>query len=178
MNTKEVRFLAISAPLFFSAIVCMALASSRCYAQNSNPSEAYSGFFRYEKGIRVDYEKNKANGDFKEDTITKTAVLHILIAPNQNEAQISLSYGKGANGREDNTWKGLVLRRSPDMIAILCAFGDDTEKFENYVIYPKEGVGFSITYSSFFGVNLFQRDLHPNLPFGSASIIQLKKLEQ
>jgi len=165
--------------LFCFALVCMVLASPvGSYAQNTKSSEAYSGFFRYEKGVRVDYEKNKTEGDFKDDTITKTAVLHILIPPNQNEAQISLSYGKGANGRKDDTWSGMVIRRSPDMISILCAFGDNSEKFENYVLYPKQNVGFAITYSSYFGVDVLQRDLHPNLPFGSASIIQLKKLEQ
>lgn len=178
MNTKEGIFRAISAPLFFIAIVWMVLAPSRGYAQNTNSSEAYSGFFRHDKGVRVDYEKGKTDGNFQEDTISKTAVLHILIPPNQNKAQISLTYGKGANGREDDTWNGLVIRRSPDMIAIVCAFGDDREKFTNYVIYPKQGVGFSITYSSYFGVSIMQRDLHPDLPFGSASIIQLKKLEQ
>ena len=147
-----------------------------CWSQVSQSSDTYSGFFRYEKGVRVVYEKDKTEGAFQEDTITKSAVLHILIPKDENKAQISLAYGQGAQGRQDTTWNGLVIHRSPDMIAILSSFGADCDKLENYVIYPKQGVGFSIIYSAYMGADVILRQ--PNFPFGSANIIQLKKLEQ
>jgi len=146
-----------------------------CWAQNTQTNDSYSVFFQFDKGVRADYEKNKSSATFQEDTITKTAILHILIPQNQNKAQISLSYGKGANGREDDSWEGVVIRRTPDMITILCSFGEDRDKFINYVIYPKQGVGFSITYSAYLGSDVVGR-ASGDFPFGSALIIPFKKL--
>jgi len=47
-------------------------------------------------------------------------VMHILIPQDSSDAQISLTYGKGEEGREDQSYSGIVIHHTKDMISIVC----------------------------------------------------------
>ncbi len=141
-------------------------------------AEPFSAFFRYESGPRIDFTGEHPKGELSDDKISETAVLHILI-PDEgsgNIAQVSLAYGKGAEGRQDTSFRGVVFHRTEDMISIICAFGE-ADKIENLVVYPKKGIGFQITHSAYLGSALMKAlaDTKPTVPFATASILRLRQ---
>ncbi len=146
----------------------------------SAPAQQFSAFFRYEKGPRIDFSAATPKGASSEDGLPESAVLHILIPKEGNTAQVSLTYGKTANDREDQSYAGVVVHRTADMISIICVFGDQVDKIENLVIFPKKGVGFYISHSAYLGSEVMKAIAaeKAEIPYGSASIFRLRQFKE
>ena len=144
-------------------------------------AQQFSVFYRYEKGPRIDFTASHPEGENTEDSLTGAAILHVLIPSNSTTAQISLSYGKDAKGREDQSYSGMVVHRSEDMISIITLF-DGSDKVENLVLYPNKGVGFYIKHSAYLGMPLMKQlaisEKDPKIPYASASIVRLRQFRQ
>ena len=132
-------------------------------------AQQYSGFFRYDTGTRIDFSDKNPKGAISEDSMTASAILHVLIPADGKRASISLAYGKDADGREDQSYTGVVIKRSEDMITIVCGFDDDVDKIETIVIFPPKKVGLAISNSAYFGRGPLMKALaqtKPELPYG------------
>ena len=139
-------------------------------------ADSLSMFFRYEVGTRVDFFSADRPPETAADNMGGSAVLHVLIPEDAERAIISLTYGKDAKGRSDQTYPGLVAHRSVDMITILVPFGDKVDKMETIVLYPQKGSGFALSHSAFLGrgeVVKAMAEASPGLPFGSVTVFPL-----
>lgn len=149
-----------------------------CSAGTAQP---YSAFFRYEPGIRIDLSDQNPKGDVSVDTMTNSAILHILVGQDGKTANVSLAYGKGAEGREDQTYSGVVVHRTEDMITIVCGFGREVDKVETITIFPEKKAGFLMGHSAYFGRGPIMKavaETKPQVPFGSVSILCLRQFER
>jgi len=159
-------------------ILSILLIISFCNAEE--PSEGFSGFFRFNEGKRIDYSAEHPEGKVDSDTITQTAVLSIHIPENSKVATFNLTYGKDTDQfRQDDTWQGVIAQRGKHMLTIFCdhSVGNSMrEKVSTYVIYPERGVGFCITHSAWIGMP--DMEGNPALPFGSASILKINQLRK
>ncbi|MDZ4816010.1 MAG: hypothetical protein SGI71_07060 [Verrucomicrobiota bacterium] len=129
--------------------------------------------------LEFDLSPAKPKGMPSEDSFPNNTVLHVFIPENSKDAQISLTYGKDAEQREDKSYGGTVIHRSDDMVSIVCKFGN-ADKVENYVIYPNKGTGFLITYSSYLGSDYLKQIsvANPEIAYGTMSAFRLFKLEK
>jgi hypothetical protein len=148
------------------------------HAQTTSAREEFSCFYQYQQGFRCDYSSKAPQGEFERDNIS-SAILHIFIPASSSTATISITYGKeGIGAGRDNTWSGTVLHRTDSMISIYADLGDDRDKIEHYVLFPKKGVGFSLGGSAFMGFPPMLQQRVDDLPYGSASVLRLVKYKQ
>ena len=142
-------------------------------------SEQFSMFFRYGNGTRIDISPDSPEGKSSADNFPDSAVMHILIPKDSGDAQISLTYGKGAEGREDLSYSGIVIHHTEDMISIVCKF-EGADKIENIVIYPSKESAFLIVHSAYLGSDLMKAMSSTNtkIPHGTVSMFRLHKLQK
>ncbi len=144
-------------------------------------AQAYSAFFRYEEGKRIDYSTGNLNGEETADKLPKNTLLHISTNPDGKTAKISITYGKNENPyQQDLEWTAYVIKYSEDMISLMAIFGDESNKIEQYVIYPKHGNGFILTHSAFLGDPL-AKVLSANdstFPYGTAMLFRIKQFKE
>jgi hypothetical protein len=142
-------------------------------------SEQFSMFFRFGSGTRIDLSPDSAEGKSSSDAFPDSAVLHIMIPKDRSDAQISLTYGKDAKEREDQSYSGTVIHHTKDMISIVCNF-EGADKIENIVIYPSKGSAFLMVQSAYLGSDLMKlmSPTKPEIPYGSVSTFRLHQLQK
>jgi hypothetical protein len=142
-------------------------------------SEQFSMFFRYGIGNRIDLSPDSPEGKSSSDTFPDSAVMHILIPKDSGDAQISLTYGKGGEGREDQSYRGIVIHHTKDMISIVCKF-EGADKIENIVIYPSKASAFLMVQSAYLGSDLIKASSATNtkIPYGTVSMFRLHQLQK
>lgn len=142
-------------------------------------AEQLSMFFRYDGGTRIDYSPASPEGATSADTFPDTAVMHVQIPQDSSDAQISITYGKKAEGREDQSYGGTVIHRTKDMISIVCKFGM-TDKIENIIIYPTKASAFLMIHSAYLGSDMMKTmsSTNPKIPYGTASVFRLRQFEK
>lgn len=142
-------------------------------------ADKLSMFFRYDGGTRIDFSPASPEGKSSADTFPTSAVMHVQISQDSSDAQISITYGKGAGGREDQSYRGTVIHRTKDMISIICMFGM-MDKIENIIIYPNKASAFLIIHSAYIGSEIMKSmsATDPNIPYGTASVFRLRKFEK
>lgn len=142
-------------------------------------SEQFSMFFRVGSGTRIDLSPDSPEGKSSSDTFPDSAVIHIMIPKDSSNAQISLTYGKDAEGRKDLSYSGLVIHHTKDMISIICVFGE-ADKIENIVIYPSKASAFLMNHSAYLGSDLLRASSSTNtkIPYGTVSTFRLHQLQK
>jgi hypothetical protein len=142
-------------------------------------SEQLSMFFKYDGGTRIDFSPASPKGKSSDDSFPDSAVMHVQIPQDSSDAQISITYGKGAEGREDQSYNGAVIHRTKDMISIVCKFGL-MDKIENIVIYPTKASAFLIVHSAYLGIDLLKTmsSKDPDIPYGTASVFRLRQFKK
>jgi hypothetical protein len=144
-------------------------------------AHAYSAFFRYEEGKRIDYSTGNLKGEETTDKMPKNTLLHISTNPDGKTAKVSITYGKNQNAfQQDLEWTAYVIKYSEDMISLMAIFGDESNKIDQYVIYPKHGNGFILTHSAYLGDPL-AKILNANnseFPYGTAMIFRIKQFKE
>lgn len=144
-------------------------------------AHAYSAFFRYEEGNRIDYSKNHPKGEESSDKMPPNTLLHISTNPDGKTAKISITYGKNQNNfQQDTEWTAFIVNQSEDMISLMAIFGDDGSKIEQYVIYPKHGTGFTIAHSAYLGnlVYKIMNEGNDDIPYGTAMLFKIKQFKE
>jgi hypothetical protein len=157
-------------------VLAFLLIISVCNAEE--PSEGFSGFFRFNDGSRIDYSSKNPTGKLGPDSMSDKALLSIAIPENSRIATFNLTYGSDADTiRPDDDWQGVVAQRGKSMITIVCDHSEGNsqrEKVSTYVIFTEKRVGFCITHSAWLGRPEMEGNLA--LPFGSACILRLTQI--
>lgn len=141
---------------------------------STSASADYSAFFRFEDGKRIEYSKNRPQGEIEDETMKKEALLHVSVPQGSEKAMFSLTYGGGDKGL-DQSWQGQVVYRGEEMIVITFLHPNPAGKMSQYVLYPAHGAGFLISYSAYLGNDFFKKlaETDGSIPFGTASILRL-----
>lgn len=144
-------------------------------------AHAYSAFFRYDVGTRIDYSKSHPQGEESADSMPKNTLLHISTNPDGKTAKISITYGKNQNDyQQDQEWTAFIVNQSEDMISLMSIFGDDASKIDQYVIYPKHGTGFTVSHSAYLGNPLFKfmKQEDDTFPYGTVMLFKIKQFKE
>lgn len=88
----------------------------------------------------------------------------------------------GANTSVSKDYEAVVILRGPDMIVLLM-INDGIrrgDKFESYTLYPKLGVGFLTTTSSYLGIPKMKElaPIKPEIPAGSGMVFPLRRIDR
>ena len=88
----------------------------------------------------------------------------------------------GANTDPSEDYEAVVILRGPDMVVLLMINDGSRrgDKFQSYTLYPKLGVGFLMTTSSFLGNPLMKElaAIKPEIPAGSGMVFPLRRIDR
>jgi hypothetical protein len=153
-----------------------------CLSLTSLPAvgESWRAVFVTEDGTRIDFLSNKRTFISRKDA-SSAYRFEFTVPDDGNRATIRL-LPVGANTGPSEDYEAVIIIRGPDMVVLLMLH-DGTrrgDKFESYTLYPKLGVGFLATTSSFLG-NPIMKELaaiKPEIPAGSGMVFPLRRIDQ
>jgi hypothetical protein len=150
-------------------------------ALTSLPAFGESGhaIFATEQGTRIDFFDSTRSFVSRKDA-SDAYRFELTVPAEGNLATIRL-LPVGANASPPENYDALVIARGPDMVVLLMLHegmrrGD---KFESYTLYPKLGIGFLSTTSSFLGNPVMKERaaVKPDIPSGSAMVYPLRRVD-
>jgi hypothetical protein len=142
--------------------------------------EQWRGVFVTEDGARIDFLSNKQSFVSSKDA-SSAYRFEFAIPISGNRASIRL-LPVGANIGRSEDYEAVVILRGPDMVVLLMVNDGSRrgDKFESYTLYPKLGVGFLTTTSSFLGNPLMKElaPVKPEIPAGSGMVFPLRQIDR
>jgi hypothetical protein len=141
--------------------------------------QSWHAVFGTEQGTRIDFFDNMRSFVSRKDA-SDAYRFEFTVPAEGNLATIRL-LPVGANTTPSEDYDALVIARGPDMVVLLMLDkgmrrGD---KFESYTLYPKLGIGFLTTTSSFLGNPVMKERaaVKPDIPSGSGMVYPLRRID-
>ena len=143
-------------------------------------AESWRAVFVTEDGSRIDFLSNKRSFVSSKDA-SSAYRFEFAIPAEGNRASIRL-LPVGANTSPSEDYEAVVIMRGADMLVLLMVNDASPrgDKFESYTLYPKLGVGFLTTTSSFLGNPLMKElaAIKPDIPAGSGMVFPLRRIDR
>ncbi|HTS53527.1 MAG TPA: hypothetical protein VMH26_09670 [Burkholderiales bacterium] len=156
-----------------AGILALALLSSPALGQS------WHAVFGAEQGTRMDFFDNTRSFVPRKDA-SEAHRFEFTVPAEGNVATIRV-LPVGTNTDPPADYDALVIVRGPDMVVLVMLHegmrrGDT---FESYTLYPKLGIGFITTTSSFLGNPLMKERaaVKPDIPSGSAVVFPLRRMD-
>ena len=142
--------------------------------------DSWRAVFVTEDGSRIDFLRSKQAFVSTKDA-SSAYRFEFAVPAEGNRASIRL-LPVGTNTAPSEDYDAVIIMRGPDMVVLLMVNDGSRrgDKFESYTLYPKLGVGFLTTTSSFLGNPLMKElaAIKADIPAGSGMVFPLRRIDR